>query len=219
MPSPCARSPSTCARRTTGGSKRRPSAEHPREDERQHRVDQAEIGPDDEDADDDRNGRGARLVEGGPVDLAELGPALFEKRTRPCDRLLPIGSVHRNSQRRVRQGSNLQPPDLESGALPIRATDPHRGESRPSDLPLLVQGMVPTRRTELAERELVRRLLLVLRARVVLPLASVAHETDQIAHRSPAWSRRAVIARAALPEPMTGFEPVTSSLPRKCSTT
>ena len=25
---------------------------------------------------------------------------------------------------RARQGSNLQPPDLESGALPIRATDP-----------------------------------------------------------------------------------------------
>ena len=37
---------------------------------------------------------------------------------------------------RVRQGSNLQPPDLESGALPIRATDPqapgHHGQTFPS---------------------------------------------------------------------------------------
>src|SRR6185369_17233879 len=52
-----------------------------------------------EDADDDRDGRGTRLFERGPVHLAELGPAFFEKRTRPCDRLLPISSVHRNSQR------------------------------------------------------------------------------------------------------------------------
>src|SRR6266481_1733782 len=77
---------------------------------------------------------------------------------------------------------------------------------RALDLPLLVERMAPARRAELLEGELVRRPLLVLRAGVVLPLAPVAHERDQIAHLA-----------LPVPKPTTGFEPVTSSLPRKCS--
>src|SRR6266849_193939 len=65
--------------------------------------------------------------------------------------------------------------------------------------------MAPARRAELLEGELVGGLLLVLRAGVVLPLAAVAHERDQVAHltssRSPrpdsnrrprAWKARAL---------------------------
>src|SRR5437867_828590 len=72
---------------------------------------------------------------------------------------------------RVRQDSNLQPPDLESGALAVRATDPAGRLRRLSllDLPLLVERVAPARRAELLERELVRRPLLVLGRRVVLP--------------------------------------------------
>src|SRR6185436_17276419 len=118
-------------------------------------------------------------------------------------------SVHvRWCRARVRQDSNLQPPDLESGALAVRATDPAGGQPPASalDLPLLVQRVAAARRTELFEGELVGRLLLVLGADVILPLAAVANERDQIAHPCP---------RLEL-EPTTGFEPVTSSLPRKC---
>ena len=53
----------------------------------------------------------------------------------------------------------------------------------PSDLSLLEKRVRATRRAELPEGELVGRLLLVLGARVVLPLAGVAYEADQIAHR------------------------------------
>src|SRR6185295_11583122 len=110
---------------------------------------------------------------------------------------------------RVRQDSNLQPPDLESGALAVRATDPRAGWAGGTprlDFALLVKRVAPARRAELLECQLVRRLL-VLRARVILPLAAVADERDQIAHP----------AAFLCPEPTTGVEPVTSSLPRKCS--
>src|SRR5678816_586389 len=83
---------------------------------------------------------------------------------------------------RARQGSNLQPPDLESGALPIRATDP-RWWPR-SDLPLLMERVRSAGGAEFAERKLLRCRLLVLGRRVVAPLALLASERNQIAHGS-----------------------------------
>src|ERR1044071_5237411 len=94
---------------------------------------------------------------------------------------------------RVRQDSNLQPPDLESGALAVRATDPARrttGWRSVLDLALLVERVAPARRAELLEGEFVRGLLLVLRARVILPLTAVAHEGDQVAHTIPSTDCR-----------------------------
>ena len=94
-------------------------------------VDQAEVAP-------RRPGRStstttvaANLLAGGPVDLPEFGPHFLDVSHRPRHRRrgpYPICSCSAMSflrtRERVRQGSNLQPPDLESGALPIRATDP-----------------------------------------------------------------------------------------------
>src|SRR5688572_31489724 len=74
----------------------------------------------------------------------------------------------RFARKRARQGSNLQPPDLESGALPIRATDPAIA-SFELDLALLVSRVLPARRAELPHRELVGVELPVLRRGVVLP--------------------------------------------------
>ena len=53
---------------------------------------------------------------------------------------------------RVRQDSNLQQPDLESGALPIGATDP----CIPLNFNLTMQGMRAARSTEFLERQLFR---------------------------------------------------------------
>lgn len=82
---------------------------------------------------------------------------------------------------------------------------------RALDLSFLVEHVAPTGRAELFEGELVGRLLLVLRADVILPFAAVTDEGDQVSHAGP------YLVAAA--KPTTGFEPVTSFLPRTCSTT
>ena len=79
---------------------------------------------------------------------------------------------------RVRQDSNLQPPDLESDALPIRATDPRVraavSPGRLADLGLFVQRVAATTRAELFNLELLSLLLFVPGGHIVAPLAAVA---------------------------------------------
>lgn len=82
---------------------------------------------------------------------------------------------------RARQGSNLQPSDLESDALPIRATDPRFTRPRLpglADLVLAVQRMGPAARTKLFDRKLVSMRFAVLGGRIVAPLASVTCQPD-----------------------------------------
>jgi hypothetical protein len=85
---------------------------------------------------------------------------------------------------RVRQDSNLQPSDLESDALPIRATDPPaRGCRTASRIPaldfaLFMHRMGAAAWTELLDCEFVCLFLLVLAGGVVAPFASVARKPD-----------------------------------------
>ena len=79
---------------------------------------------------------------------------------------------------RVRQDSNLQPPDLESDALPIRATDPRVAAAVSprglANLGLFVQRVAATTGAELLDLELLGLLLLVPGGHIVAPLAAVA---------------------------------------------
>jgi hypothetical protein len=59
--------------------------------------------------------------------------------------------------------------------------------------------------------------LLVLRGGIVPPLAVGALEGDNVSHTISGYAR-AVNVLVLLLELATGIEPVTSSLPRKCST-
>src|SRR6185503_133105 len=119
----------------------------------------AEIQGHDGHADDHHGRRRLGLLATRPVDLLELGPALLEELDGARDRLLQgFEGVH-IFWMRVRQDSNLQPPDLESGALAVRATDPARrttGWRSVLDLALLVKRVAPARRAELLEGEFVR---------------------------------------------------------------
>jgi hypothetical protein len=63
---------------------------------------------------------------------------------------------------------------------------------------------------ELLELQALGRLLLVLRRDVIPPLAFRARQRDVVSHDE-------LVLYAACMEPMTGIEPVTSSLPRTCS--
>jgi hypothetical protein len=111
----------------------------------------------------------------------------------------------------------------------------HNGPSAKTaglDLRFPMRRMRAARRTEFLDHELLGLLLLVLASRVVAPFATIARQSYQISHRSliaslpiepricgpedQSGARAATIVRFC--KPTTGFEPVTSSLPRKCST-
>jgi hypothetical protein len=103
---------------------------------------------------------------------------------------------------RVRQDSNLQPPDLESDALAVRATDPWLDirpffaarttssivarpvrDLRPSgdrtlNFCFLMYCMCPATRAELLDCELLCLALLVLARSVIPPLAAVTRQSD-----------------------------------------
>src|SRR5579885_2367545 len=89
-------------------------------------------------------------------------------------------------------------------------------------LGFLVQRMAATTRTELFDLELLGLFLLVPGRHVVAPLAPIArqsnyfpdcrHDTSLSVAQDPARALFFVC------KPTTGIEPVTSSLPRKCST-
>src|SRR5438034_219636 len=98
----------------------------------QHRVDHPEVERHDDDADDHDHRRRLRLLAVRPVHLLELGPALLEELAGARDRLLERFESLHGIGTRVRQDSNLQPPDLESGALAVRATDPASRDRRPA---------------------------------------------------------------------------------------
>ena len=97
------------------------------------------------------------------------------------------------------------------------------------DLAFLVQDVGPAGGAELLQRELLRRLLLVLGARVVLPLAGVADQGDQIAHVVPLGAHdrirtgdlfltKEVLYRLSyVGKRETGIEPATPSLEGSCS--
>ena len=105
---------------------------------------------------------------------------------------------------RASQGSNLEPSDLESDALPIGATDPFfsvstRAADLPAALPLsnlpatlplsnfafFVYGVGAASRTEFLDRKLVGLRLLVLGSRVVARLAGLTRKRTQISHCNP----------------------------------
>jgi hypothetical protein len=102
---------------------------------------------------------------------------------------------------RASQGSNLEPSDLESDALPIGATDPFFLEStRICDLPasltltdgphlyslsnftFFMYGVGAAFRTEFLDRKLVGLRLLVLGRRVVARLAGFTRKRNQVSH-------------------------------------
>ena len=73
--------------------------------------------------------------------------------------------------------------------------------------------MLPAKGTILLELETLGLLFLVLHAGIVDSLAFGTLEMDDLAHRSCL-----VFIEYRYLEPSTGIEPVTSSLPRTCST-
>ena len=77
---------------------------------------------------------------------------------------------------RARQDSNLQPSDLESDALPIRATDPRA--RRLLDLYLFVLRMAAAARAELFDGKLFSLTLLISATGVITPLTSVTLEPN-----------------------------------------
>src|SRR5512134_4061071 len=81
----------------------------------------------------------------------------------------------------ARRDSNPQPADLESAALAVRAT----GLSPRRLLGFLVGRMLPARRAELLELQLVRHGLLVLRRGVVPHLALGTRQRDDVPHSAP----------------------------------
>ena len=92
---------------------------------------------------------------------------------------------------RASQGSNLEPSDLESDALPIGATDPFSVSTRARDLPaslplsnfaFFVYGVGAASRTEFLDRKLVGLRLLVLGGRVVARFAGLTRKRNQISH-------------------------------------
>ena len=80
-------------------------------------------------------------------------------------------------------------------------------------------GVGAASRTEFFDRKLVGLRLLVLAGRVVARLASFTRKRNQVSHyntpRNNFLFSEPVLKSG---KPTTGFEPVTSSLPRKCST-
>ena len=77
----------------------------------------------------------------------------------------------------ARRDSNPQPPDLESGALPVRATG-----LRSYLLRLFVRSMYPAKRAIFIQLELARGIFLVFRRRVVTTLARAACKSNYISH-------------------------------------
>ena len=86
------------------------------------------------------------------------------------------------------------------------------------DLVLFVNSMGPALGTELLDRKLVGLGLLVFGGGVVALLATFARQRNLISHNRIRSDTDAPPKRRRIGKPTTGFEPVTSSLPRKCST-
>lgn len=89
---------------------------------------------------------------------------------------------------RVRQDSNLQQPDLESGALPIGATDPI-----PLDLDLAMQSMRAARSAKLFQGKLFRGLLSVFCRSVILPFTLITSKSYEFPHIATSLSRQLLI--------------------------
>ena len=95
------------------------------------------------------------------------------------DFLNPIAHQDPNTLRwRVRQDSNLQQPDLESGALPIGATDPFIS----LDFNLTMQGMAAARSAKLLKRKFLSGCLAIFCRRIIFPLTLVTSKTDEFPH-------------------------------------
>jgi hypothetical protein len=86
---------------------------------------------------------------------------------------------------RVRQDSNLQQPDLESGALPIGATDPI-----PLDLDLAMQSMRAARSAKLFQGKLFRGLLSVFCRSVIFAFTLITSKSYEFPHIATSLSRR-----------------------------
>ena len=82
--------------------------------------------------------------------------------------------------------------------------------SAASDLAFLVIRMTPATRAKLFNRKLVGLLLFVLGRRIVPTLTAVALKSYKVSHL--------LFLCLNFAKPTMGIEPMTSSLPRKCST-
>ncbi len=83
----------------------------------------------------------------------------------------------RSCQWQARRDSNPQPPDLESGALPVRATGLSDSLFR-----LFVRGMRPAKGTIFFKLQLTRCILFVFRRRIVATLAGTTCKGNDISH-------------------------------------
>src|ERR671919_484477 len=116
----------------------------------QNKIDHGQIDGNQDHNDNDNQGCRISFLTRGPMNFFELLPSFLEKFGRVPDGILdplnPIPHKRRPTPMRwrVRQGSNLQQPDLESGALPIGATDPLY-----LDLNLAMQSMRAARSAKL----------------------------------------------------------------------
>ncbi len=108
----------------------------------------------------------------------------------PCPSYNPQGTL-RGRKWQARRDSNPQPTDLESVALPIRATGLERNPScrvRSTalfDLILSVHSVHPTKRTILAEFQFFRGIPLILISRIVSSPALIAGKTQELTHSTP----------------------------------
>ena len=161
--------------------------------------------------DDNHNGTGRNgLLGRGPRHLFQLGPGFLQELPdfKPDLFYLVQRFALYGRKWQARRDSNPQHPDLESGALAIRAT----GLCPFSLLPLfcfLVRRVGLAELAELLHLEAVLHGSLVLRRRVVAVLAFRASQRNVISHFCSTLTEM---------EPTTRIELVTSSLPRMCST-
>ena len=94
-----------------------------------------------------------------------------------------------------------------------------RYRRRSLNLHLFMLGMAAAAGAEFLDRKLLGLALLISAAGIVAPLTSIALKSNKVSHRcNPVWLGLKPIARSKLSKPTMGIGPMTSSLPRKCST-
>src|SRR6266850_1349403 len=165
------------------------AAENPLDRARQHDVDRAQEERQHHGDHDDHHRGVDQLLSARPGDLAELRQDIQHELPDPRDRLHPRLPSFPRRQWQGWRDSNPHPPDLESGALAVRATPlcPLGGgfapfRNLPHLLRFLMGGVLPAPLAVLLQFHAIRVRPTVLGRRVVTALTGAEGHRDDVAH-------------------------------------